>query len=164
MESMATLQALASDPDWTPDAINVLAPSLAAAEPLARRLDALPEVSRTRHAAAASFPTQQKEKLDADSATPRRASSPLLGASLRSRRPPTQELQQQPGDDGSCAATGGDGRHDGSGRALGAAPGRGTGAPAGGRAGRPRRGRGGRGRSASASCSIRSARCCRPGR
>ena len=47
VESMATLQALASDPDWTPDAINILSPSLAASEPLVRRLDALPAVSRT---------------------------------------------------------------------------------------------------------------------
>jgi len=62
VESMATLQALASDPDWTPDAINVLAPSLAASETLVRRLDALPEVSRT--VTLNSFvPVQQKEKL-----------------------------------------------------------------------------------------------------
>ena len=59
---MATLHALASDPDWTPDAINILAPSLAASEPLVRRLDALPEVSRT--VTLNSFvPGQQKEKL-----------------------------------------------------------------------------------------------------
>jgi uncharacterized protein len=62
VESMTTLQALASDPDWTPDAINILSPSLAAAEPLARRLDALPSVSRT--VTLNSFvPAQQKEKL-----------------------------------------------------------------------------------------------------
>jgi len=62
VESMATLHALASDPDWTPDAINILAPSLAASEPLVRRLDALPEVSRT--VTLNSFvPGQQKEKL-----------------------------------------------------------------------------------------------------
>jgi len=62
VESMATLQALASDPDWTPDAINVLAASLAASETLVRRLDALPEVSRT--VTLNSFvPVQQKEKL-----------------------------------------------------------------------------------------------------
>ena len=62
VESMATLQALASDPDWTPDAINVLAPSLAESVALARRLDALPEVSRT--VTLNSFvPVQQKEKL-----------------------------------------------------------------------------------------------------
>ena len=62
VELMATLHALASDPDWTPDAINILAPSLAASEPLVRRLDALPEVSRT--VTLNSFvPGQQKEKL-----------------------------------------------------------------------------------------------------
>jgi uncharacterized protein len=62
VESMTTLQALASDPDWTPDAINVLAPSLAQSVTLARRLEALPEVSRT--VTLNSFvPMQQKEKL-----------------------------------------------------------------------------------------------------
>jgi uncharacterized protein len=62
VESMTTLQALASDPDWTPDAINVLAPSLAQSVALARRLEALPEVSRT--VTLNSFvPTQQQEKL-----------------------------------------------------------------------------------------------------
>jgi uncharacterized protein len=45
VESMATLRALTTDPDWTPDTINVLAPSLEAAEPLERKLAALPEVS-----------------------------------------------------------------------------------------------------------------------
>ena len=62
VESMTTLQALAADPDWTPYAINVLAPSLEQAEAMARRLDALPEVSRT--VTLRSFvPTQQEEKL-----------------------------------------------------------------------------------------------------
>jgi hypothetical protein len=62
VESMTTLQALSSDPDWTPDAINVLAPSLAQSEPLVHRLDALPEVLRT--ITLNSFvPAQQKEKL-----------------------------------------------------------------------------------------------------
>jgi hypothetical protein len=62
VESMAALQALSSDPDWTPDAINILAPSLAASEPLVRRFDALPAVSRT--VTLDSFvPGQQKEKL-----------------------------------------------------------------------------------------------------
>jgi len=62
VESMAALQALSSDPDWTPDAINILSPSLAASEPLVRRLDALPAVSRT--VTLNSFvPAQQKEKL-----------------------------------------------------------------------------------------------------
>jgi uncharacterized protein len=62
VESMAALQALSSDPDWTPDAINILSPSLAASEPLVSRLDALPAVSRT--VTLNSFvPAQQKEKL-----------------------------------------------------------------------------------------------------
>jgi hopanoid biosynthesis associated RND transporter like protein HpnN len=62
VESMAALQALSSDPDWTPDAINILAPSLAASESLVHRLDALPTVSRT--VTLNSFvPGQQKEKL-----------------------------------------------------------------------------------------------------
>src|SRR5262249_19004567 len=44
-ESMTTLRALAADPDRTPYAINVLAPSLAEAQSLAQRLGAPPEVS-----------------------------------------------------------------------------------------------------------------------
>ena len=62
VESMATLYTLASDPDWTPDAINVLAPSLAQVPELKRRLDALPDVART--VSLESFvPTDQREKL-----------------------------------------------------------------------------------------------------
>ncbi len=63
VESMTTLEALASDPDWTPNAISVLAPSLdAATQRLVPRLAALPEVSRT--VSLASFiPPQQQEKL-----------------------------------------------------------------------------------------------------
>ena len=62
VESMATLRALAADPDWTPYAINILAPSLAKADAIARVLDGLPEVSRT--VSLQSFiPTQQEEKL-----------------------------------------------------------------------------------------------------
>jgi hopanoid biosynthesis associated RND transporter like protein HpnN len=62
VESMATLRDLTSDPDWTPNTINVFAPSLASSEPIVRRLAALPEVSRV--VALQSFvPEQQKEKL-----------------------------------------------------------------------------------------------------
>ena len=43
---MTTLHDMVSDPDWTLDAINVLAPSVADAASLARRLSALPEVAR----------------------------------------------------------------------------------------------------------------------
>jgi hopanoid biosynthesis associated RND transporter like protein HpnN len=46
VESMTTLHDMASDPDWTLDAINVLAPSVADAASLARRLGELPEVAR----------------------------------------------------------------------------------------------------------------------
>jgi hopanoid biosynthesis associated RND transporter like protein HpnN len=62
VESMTTLRGLTSDPDWTPNTINVIAPSLASAEPIVRRLSALPEVSRV--VTLQSFvPGQQKEKL-----------------------------------------------------------------------------------------------------
>ncbi len=61
-ELMATLEALASDPDWTPNALNVLAPSLDTAQRLAPRLNALPEVSRTV-TLATFIPTEQQEKL-----------------------------------------------------------------------------------------------------
>jgi hopanoid biosynthesis associated RND transporter like protein HpnN len=62
VESMVTLQALTSNPDWTPNTINILAPTLAASGPIARRLAALPEVSRA--VTLQSFvPAQQDEKL-----------------------------------------------------------------------------------------------------
>ena len=62
VESMTTLRALMTDPNWTPNTINVLAPSLAGAPPIVARLDALPEVSHT--VTLQSFvPTQQAEKL-----------------------------------------------------------------------------------------------------
>ena len=46
VELMTTLHDMVSDPDWTLDAINVLAPSVADAASLARRLGELPEVAR----------------------------------------------------------------------------------------------------------------------
>ena len=62
VELMATLADLAADPDWTPNTINVIAPSAAAAGPIARRLGELPEVSRVL--SLASFvPDGQVEKL-----------------------------------------------------------------------------------------------------
>jgi len=62
VESMVTLRALSSTPDWTQNTINVLAPSLAASGPIVRRLAALPEVSRV--VTLQSFvPVQQDEKL-----------------------------------------------------------------------------------------------------
>jgi uncharacterized protein len=62
VESMATLADLAADPDWTPNTINVIAPSAAAAGPIEQRLGELPEVSRVL--SLASFvPQGQAEKL-----------------------------------------------------------------------------------------------------
>ena len=62
VESMTTLRDLTSDPDWTPNAINVLAPSLGVTEALAQRLAALPDVAHT--VTLRSFvPVQQQEKL-----------------------------------------------------------------------------------------------------
>jgi hypothetical protein len=62
LESMTTLRDLASNPDWTPNTINILAKSPTEAESLARQLEGLPAVSRT--ITLRSFlPGQQKEKL-----------------------------------------------------------------------------------------------------
>jgi hopanoid biosynthesis associated RND transporter like protein HpnN len=62
VESVATLADLAADPDWTPNTINVMAPSATAAGPIEQRLAALPEVSRVL--TLASFvPQGQAEKL-----------------------------------------------------------------------------------------------------
>ena len=63
-ESMTTLRALAADPDRTPYAINVLAPSSGEAPALAQRLGALPEVSHVV-TLQSLLPAQQKEKLEA---------------------------------------------------------------------------------------------------
>jgi uncharacterized protein len=64
VESMTTLRALTADPDRTPYAINVLAPSSAEAQALAPRLAALPEVSHIV-SLQSLLPTQQAEKLEA---------------------------------------------------------------------------------------------------
>lgn len=62
VESMATLAELMTDPDRTPNTIEILAASLAEADAQARRLDRLPEVSRT--VTLSSFiPSRQEEKL-----------------------------------------------------------------------------------------------------
>jgi hopanoid biosynthesis associated RND transporter like protein HpnN len=62
VESMTTHRDLTSDPGWTTNTLNVLAPSLAGSGDLVHRLDALPEVSRT--ITLNSFvPSHQKEKL-----------------------------------------------------------------------------------------------------
>jgi len=62
VESMSTLKDLMAEPDETPNTIDVLAPSLAAADDLAKRLTALPEVD---HALALSsfIPKDQPAKL-----------------------------------------------------------------------------------------------------
>jgi len=75
-ESMTTLEALAADPEWTPNALNVLVPSLEAAQRLVPRLAALPEVSRT--VTLSTFvPTEQQEKLALISDTARRLDTAL---------------------------------------------------------------------------------------
>jgi hopanoid biosynthesis associated RND transporter like protein HpnN len=81
VESMTTLNALAADPDWTPNAISVLRPSLEAAQRLAPRLANLPEVSRT--VTLASFvPAEQQEKLALIADAARRL-EPALAATPR---------------------------------------------------------------------------------
>jgi hopanoid biosynthesis associated RND transporter like protein HpnN len=92
-ESMTTLQALAADPDGTPYAINVLAPSLAEAQTLARRLGALPEVSHV--VTLQSFvPAQQQEKLElvADAAS---VIEPALEDVALRPAPSDEELQKR---------------------------------------------------------------------
>jgi hopanoid biosynthesis associated RND transporter like protein HpnN len=62
VESVATLFDLMKDPNTTPNTIDVLAPSLSAAEALGAKLSALPEVSQT--ITLQSFvPDQQEQKL-----------------------------------------------------------------------------------------------------
>lgn len=62
-ESMATLADLLADPARTPNTIDILAPSLAAADALARRIGALPEVSRAL-TLSTFIPAEQREKLE----------------------------------------------------------------------------------------------------
>lgn len=62
VESMAAILDLMADADRTPNTIDVLAPSLAEADALARRLEALPEVSRAV-TLSAFVQSQQDEKL-----------------------------------------------------------------------------------------------------
>ncbi|MBS0524241.1 MAG: MMPL family transporter [Proteobacteria bacterium] len=91
VESMTTLDALAADPEWTPNAINVLAESLEAAQRLAPRLAALPEVSRT--VTLATFvPTGQQEKLALIGDATRRL-EPVLAVSPRT--PPSDADVQE---------------------------------------------------------------------
>lgn len=62
VESVATLADLMSDPDRTPNTINIIAPSLKAADALAERLSALPEVERAT-TLTSFIPKDQPEKL-----------------------------------------------------------------------------------------------------
>jgi hopanoid biosynthesis associated RND transporter like protein HpnN len=88
---MATLEDLTSDPAWTPDALNVLVPSLAASEPIERRLAALPEVS---HVVTLQrfVPDGQAEKLAVIRAAAQRL-GPSLGVSAAP--PPSDEDLKQ---------------------------------------------------------------------
>jgi len=61
-ESVATWRELAQDPDTDPNTLEILAPSLAAAQALAARLEALPEVARAT-TLADFVPEGQAEKL-----------------------------------------------------------------------------------------------------
>ncbi len=97
VESMATLGALGADPDWTLNTINVVAPSLAQAEPLERRLGALPEAARA--VTLRSFvPEGQPAKLEVIGTAAQRL-GPSLGVSPAP--PPSDEEVKQ-----ALAATG----------------------------------------------------------
>ena len=92
VESMTTLKDLVADPDWTPYTINILRPSLAEADALARRLAELPEVRHT--ITLQSFiPADQEKKLEAIGET-----AELLGPALdedpRYPPPTDEELRQ----------------------------------------------------------------------
>jgi hopanoid biosynthesis associated RND transporter like protein HpnN len=63
-ESVSTLLDLMADPDQSPNTVEIVAPSLAAADALARRLERLPEVSGAR-TASSFIPEDQPEKLAA---------------------------------------------------------------------------------------------------
>ena len=93
VESMTTLRALAADPDRTPYAINVLAPSSGEAQALAQRLSALPEVSHVV-SLQSLLPSQQTEKLEAIADAAAVIEPAFAGAS---RRPPPsdEELQKR---------------------------------------------------------------------
>jgi hopanoid biosynthesis associated RND transporter like protein HpnN len=93
VESMTTLRALAADPDRTPYAINVLAPSLVEAQALAQRLRALPEVSNVV-TLQSLLPAQQTEKLEAvaDAAA---VTEPALADVSRRPPPSDEELQKR---------------------------------------------------------------------
>ena len=93
VESMTTLRALAADPDRTPYAINVLAPSFAEAQTLTQRLSALPEVSHVV-TLQSLLPTRQTEKLEAvaDAAA---VIEPAIENVSRRPAPSDEELQKR---------------------------------------------------------------------
>nr|WP_218127927.1 MMPL family transporter [Belnapia rosea] len=92
-ESMATLADLLADPDRTPNTIDILAPSLAEADALARRTGALQEVSRAM-TLSSFIPSEQTEKLVLveDAAM---LLGPTLEPGLRPPAPSDAELVQQ---------------------------------------------------------------------
>jgi len=86
-EAVATFHDLMRSPETTPNTLDILAPNLEAAQALARRLEALPEVSRAM-TLAGFVPDDQEAKLPLI-----QDASDLLGLSLS---PP--EVQPPPGD------------------------------------------------------------------
>ena len=86
VELMTTLRALTADPDRTPYAINVLAPSSAEAEALAQRLGALPEVSHVV-TVQSLLPTQQTQKLEAIADAAAVIEPAFAGSPVAPRRP-----------------------------------------------------------------------------
>ena len=145
---MTTLRALAADPDWTPYAINVLAPSLAEAQSSWRSASARYPRFPTSSPCRASFPTQQTEKLEAvaDAAA---VIEPAIEDVSVARAPSDEELQKRLADTEAalqCAAAKPErNRH----RSRCVRLAEGTGSAEGGHAGSPRRGPGGGGGSAS---------------
>jgi hopanoid biosynthesis associated RND transporter like protein HpnN len=93
VESMTTLRALAADPDRTPYAINVLAPSSVEAQALAQRLSALPEVSNVV-SLQSLLPSQQTRKLEAIADAAAVIEPAFAGASRRAP-PSDEELQKK---------------------------------------------------------------------
>ncbi|HEY6715984.1 MAG TPA: MMPL family transporter, partial [Reyranella sp.] len=93
VESMTTLRALAADPDRTPYAINVLAPSSGEAQALAQRLSALPEVSHVV-SLQSLLPSRQTEKLEAVADAAAVIEPAFAGASRRAP-PSDEELQKK---------------------------------------------------------------------
>lgn len=88
-ESVSTLLDLMSDPDLSPNTVEVVAPSLAAADALARRLARLPQVAEAR-TLSSFIPEDQPEKLAAIA-----DASTLMGLSLDpiATAPPPSDAQ-----------------------------------------------------------------------